>query len=100
MDAEDWLPWLAVALLASIALAVQALIQGASTRTRLRELTEKFWMLEHRLVRLDERLQAPPEPAGRPETAVAEFTPTEPAVEQPTTQAPEPPPIPEPIPEP
>src|SRR5580704_7992126 len=100
MDAEDWLPWLAVALLASIALAMQALIQGASTRTRLRELTEKFWMFEHRLVRLDERLQAPPEPAGRPDTAVAESTPPEPAVEQPTTQAPEPPPIPEPVPEP
>ncbi len=100
MDAEDWLPWLAVALLASIALAVQALIQGASTRTRLQELTDKFWMLEHRLVRLDERLQAPPEPAGRPDTAVAESTPPEPAVEQPTTQAPEPPPNPEPVPEP
>ena len=99
MDAEDWVPWLAVGLLASIALAVQALIQGASTRTKLRELTEKFWMLEHRLVRLDERLQtlaAPPAPAAE----IAPPAQPEPAVEQPSAQMPEPPPIAGPTPEP
>ena len=103
MDAEDWLPWLAVALLASIALAVQALIQGASTRTKLRELTEKFWMLEHRLVRLDERLQTVGVPPASPDTAVTDVVPPaepEPAVEQPPSQTAEPPPIPEPVPEP
>src|SRR5260221_39023 len=103
MDAEDWVPWLAVGLLASIALAVQALIQGASTRTKLRELTEKFWVLEHRLVRLEGRLHTPAPPPAPPDGADAKTAPPaqpEPAIEQPPAQPPEPPPIAEPTPEP
>src|SRR5215470_16027266 len=57
MDAEDWLPWLAVLAIVASGLAIKALSEARAARTRLQALTDKVWMLDHRLLRLDERLQ-------------------------------------------
>jgi uncharacterized membrane protein len=57
MDAEDWLPWLAVLAIIASGLAIKALSEARAARTRLQALTDKVWMLDHRLLRLDEQLQ-------------------------------------------
>src|SRR5207248_588302 len=105
---EIWLPWFAVGFLASIAVAVEALFRSRAARDGLRQLTEKVLLLEHRLLRLDERLQALAAPATPPDTATIEPAPPPPqpetAIEQPPSPTPEPQPaaesVPEPVPQP
>ena len=78
MDAEDWLPWLALGLLASFVVAIEAMFRSRRATEALRNLTEKVLLLEHRVLRLDERLQAAG-PAPTPEMPPAEVAPPQPA---------------------
>ena len=52
MDAEDWLPWLGIGLLASFAVAIEAMFRSRRTAEALRDLREKMNLLENRLLRL------------------------------------------------
>jgi uncharacterized membrane protein len=102
MDAEDWLPWLGIGLLASLIVAIETMFRSRRTAEALRDLKEKVFLLEHRLLRLDERLQPaggpmpapdmlPPEIAA-PESPEPIPEPQPPAVEP--AAVPEPPPVP------
>jgi uncharacterized membrane protein len=90
MDFEDVFPGFVIAglaVLAALALGLKAVVDAGRVRAQLAALTEKFWMMDHRLVRLTERIDqfgapgeaapvaepiAPivPEPAGVPGEAV------------------------------
>ena len=105
MDAEDWLPWLGIGLLASFAIAIKAMFRSRRTADALRDLREKINLLEDRLLRFDERLQAA-RPAPAPEMPRADIAapqaqehisePQQPAAEPPET--PEPPAASTPVP--
>src|SRR5271155_2575215 len=84
MDWDDAWPGFAIAVLAALALALKAVFDTARLRAQLAGLTERFGMLDHRLVRLTERLDAgarPPEtvPPIEPAAAVPAAIPVEPA---------------------
>ena len=98
MAAEILLPWLAVGFLASLGVSVEALIRGSEARRNLRALGDRFGMLEHRLARLADRVEAietvlaPPGAAGE-EIGMAPQTEPEPAPEaepEPSPEAPRP----------
>jgi uncharacterized membrane protein len=105
MDAEDWLPWLGIGLLASFAIAIEAMFRSRRTAEALRDLREKIYLLENRLLRFDEWLQAAG-PAPAPEMPRADIAapqaqepisePQQPAAEPP--EAPEPPAASTPVP--
>src|SRR5436190_7407917 len=102
MDAEDWLPWLGIGLLASFIVAIETMFRSRRTAEALRDLREKVFLLEHRLLRPDERLQTAG-PAPAPEMPPPEIVGPEPIAEpqQPTVEpaaAPEPPTPPTPTP--
>ncbi len=84
MDWDDVLPGFAIAVFAALALALalKAAFDARRVRTQIAGLTEKFWMLDHRLVRLAERIDrleaAPGEAAPIAEPAAPEVS--EPAV--------------------
>ena len=64
MDWDDWLIALAIILLSPFVLAIWALFANRALRRRVDELTEKFRMFDHRLIRLAEALAgAGPPPA-------------------------------------
>src|SRR6266851_3705755 len=68
MDWDDFLPF-ALAIVAAFALALKAVFDARRVRRQLAGLTEKFWMLDHRLVRLNEQMErvaAPPGEAAAP----------------------------------
>lgn len=72
MDAMSWIPWLALGLLASFSIAVEALFRSRAVRDGLRDLREKVSLLEGRLARLDELAQgAPPVADVRPANLAA-----------------------------
>ncbi len=56
MDWEDWFPVFVLAVLAALALGVKAAVNADRVRAQLAGLTEKFRTLDHRLVRLAERI--------------------------------------------
>src|SRR6266478_297493 len=63
MDFEDWFGPFVIAVLAALGLGLKAAFDAGRVRAQLAGLTEKFWMLDHRVVRLAERidqLEAPP----------------------------------------
>ena len=82
MDWDDFLPF-ALAIIAALALAVKAMFDARRVRLRLADLSEKFWMLDHRLVRFGERLDRL---APLPDAATANA----PAIGLTTASAPEP----------
>src|SRR5204863_198984 len=108
MDFEDWFGPFVIAILAALGLGVKAAFDAGRMRAQLAGLTEKFWMLDHRVVRLTERIDqwgAPPgeaapvaEPAApivpEPSADLAEagVAPTEPPAvpEEPPTVSEEP----------
>jgi uncharacterized membrane protein len=108
MDWDDWGVPFAMVLVAAFVMAFKAGRDARASRLQLADLTEKFWMLDHRLVRLAEQVgaasagealgapQAPPaEAAPLPEEHPAEEPPV--AAEPPIAVAPEagpPPPLP------
>jgi uncharacterized membrane protein len=73
MDWADVFPGFTIAVFAALALAVKAAFDARRVRTQIAGLTEKFWMLDHRLVRLAERIDrlgaAPGEAAPMAEPA-------------------------------
>jgi uncharacterized membrane protein len=74
MDWEDAFPVVAIALVAAFVMAAKAMRDARASRLQLADLTEKFWMLDHRLVRLAEQFAAAAQPgeAAAPEAAPAE----------------------------
>src|SRR3954447_24799605 len=89
MAAEDAFPFFLIGVVVTFILAVRALVVARSSRAQLAALTEKFYMFDHRLIRLGEQIallrgQAPDESA-----AVAE--PVAPAPSEAVTLAEEPP---------
>src|SRR5712691_6287035 len=54
MDWDDFFPF-ALAIVAALVLALKAVFDARRVRRQLAGLTEKFWMLDHRLVRLGEQ---------------------------------------------
>src|SRR5579872_3131801 len=82
MDWDDALPWFFVISLAPFVMAWSALVGNRRLRAQVAALTEKLGMLDHRVFRLDERLEggsAAPDAAGPPPTpTVAEPAPAEP----------------------
>src|SRR3954452_6011934 len=87
MDAEDWLPWLGIGLLASFIVAIETMFRSRRMAEALRDLREKVFLLEHRLLRLDERLQTAG-PAPAPEMPPAEISP--PRLPEPVPEPPQP----------
>jgi len=85
MNFEDVFPGFVIAglaLLAALALGLKAVVDAGRVRAQLAGLTEKFWMLDHRMVRLTERidqLRAPPGEAAPIAEPAAPMAP-EPAV--------------------
>jgi uncharacterized membrane protein len=78
MDWEDVIPGFTIAVLAALGLALKALVDAGRLRAQLAGLTAKFTVLDHRMVRLTERLdEAAPGPSEAP---VAEIEPATPAV--------------------
>src|ERR1051325_9744354 len=102
MDAEDWLPWLGIGLFASLIVGIETMFRSRRTAEALRDLSEKVFLLEHRLLRLDERLQPaggpmpapdiPPPEIAAPQSPEPISQPELPAVEP--AAAPQPPPVP------
>ena len=87
MDWDDALLWSLVVLIAPLALAVRSIVVDRRLKARIEALTDKVAMLDHRLFRVDERLQAlGAGPETQPEAAPVEAV--SPAVE--ATPAPEP----------
>src|SRR6266851_5095963 len=86
MDFEDVFPGFVIAglaLIAALALGLKAVVDAGRVRAQLAGLTEKFWMLDHRLVRLAERIDqlgAPPGAAAPPTAEPAAPMAPEPAV--------------------
>jgi uncharacterized membrane protein len=80
MDWDDVFPGFTIAVLAALALALKAVFDARRLRRQLAGLTEKFWMLDHRLVRLAERLD---EPAAVPSEAAPRIEPAVPVVTEP-----------------
>lgn len=99
MDWDDLFLWLVAAIVGSAAamigafgLALKAVIDGRAHRLRLEGLTDKVRLLDHRLLRMDERLQAfavAPPGETAPETA-APSAPSTPAEEPPAATLAEP----------
>ncbi|MGE5268229.1 MAG: DUF2339 domain-containing protein [Thiohalocapsa sp.] len=85
MDWDDFFPF-ALAIVAALGLAIKAMVDTRRLRLQLAELTEKFWMLDHRIVRLGEQLALPAPPAAA----------AEPPAMPPEPPLAEPPPAPEP----
>ena len=92
MDAEDWLPWLGIGLLATFAVAIEAMFRSRRTADALRDLREKMYLLENRLLRFDEWMQAagpaPAEQAARPRPIEAAAVPLTEPVAAPVVTAP------------
>lgn len=87
MDWDDALLWSLLVLIAPLALAVRSIVVDRRLRARIEALTDKVAMLDHRLFRVDERLQAlGAGPETQPEAAPVEAV--SPAAE--ATPAPEP----------
>lgn len=85
MDWVDAFPLVAIALVAAFLIAVKAMRDARASRLQLADLTEKFWMLDHRLVRLAEQVAAVrPGGAGAVEGAPQPA----PVVEEPVTGEP------------
>ena len=59
MDWDDWLIGLVIILIGPFVVAIWALVANRALRRRVDELTEKFHMFDHRLVRLAEAVGAP-----------------------------------------
>src|SRR5260370_42657904 len=76
MDWDDFFPF-ALAIVAAFVLALKAVFDAHRVRVQLTGLTEKFWMLDHRLVRLNEQMERVAAPPGEAVAPPAE--PTEPA---------------------
>src|SRR5229473_2667926 len=73
MDWDDFFPFI-LAIVAAFVLALKAVFDARRVRGQLAGLTEKFWMLDHRLVRLNEQMErvaAPPDEAAVPPAAAA-----------------------------
>jgi len=56
MDAEDTWPFFLIAAVVTFILALRALVVARSSRAQLAALTEKFYMFDHRLIRLGEQI--------------------------------------------
>jgi uncharacterized membrane protein len=73
MDWDDALPWFVIFLVAPVALAVRSIAVDRRLKARIDALTGKIGMLDHRLLRMDERLRALGErPGTEPQAAPAE----------------------------
>src|SRR5580704_5616460 len=73
MDWDDALPWFVIFLVAPVALAVRSIVVDRRLKARIDALTGKIGMLDHRLLRMDERLRALGErPGTEPQAAPAE----------------------------
>lgn len=72
MDWEDSFPFFLIAAIATFVLALRALLQARASRAELAALTEKFFMFDHRLVRLGEQIALLRGQAPSEEAAVAE----------------------------
>jgi len=79
MDWDDFIPF-ALMIVAALGLAIAALVAARQARRQAAALTEKFSMLDHRLVRLGEQIERLAPPAA--EAALAE-TPTGPVAAPP-----------------
>jgi uncharacterized membrane protein len=72
MDWDDALPWAFLFFIAPFVLAARSIVVGRRLRAQIETLTGKVAMLDHRIFRLDERLNglgegtAPPIPAVEP----------------------------------
>lgn len=99
MDWDDFFPF-ALAIVAAVVLAARAIFDSNRSRKQLDALSEKFWMLDHRLVRLGEQVErlssAQPPPEAPPAIDLA-AEPVAEAVEEPAAE-PEPVAPPEPAP--
>src|SRR5215204_351430 len=74
MDWDDSFPFFLIAVIATFVLALKALLDARSSRAQLAALTEKFFMFDHRLIRLGEQIavlrgQPPREPPAVAEPA-------------------------------
>jgi uncharacterized membrane protein len=73
MDWDDALPWFLIFLIAPFPMAVRSIVVDRRLKARIDALTDKMGMLDHRLFRMDERLQALGErPGTEAEAAPAE----------------------------
>src|SRR5258708_13687917 len=77
MDWDDFFPF-ALAIVAAFVLALKAVFDARRVRGQLAGLTEKFWMLDHRLVRLGEQMERVAAPPGEAAAPPAGPTPPEP----------------------
>src|SRR5258708_15635343 len=84
MDWDDFFPF-ALAIVAAFVLALKAVFDARRVRGQLAGLTEKFWMLDHRLVRLGEQMGPVGAPPGRAAAPPAE--PTQPGAAPPSRAA-------------
>src|SRR5260370_26948868 len=84
MDWDDFFPF-ALAIVAAFVLALKAVFDAGGVRGQLAGLTEKYWMLDHRLVRLNEQMERVAAPPG--EAAAPPAEPTEPAAAPPIEAA-------------
>src|SRR6266849_6501160 len=73
MDWDDFFPF-ALAIVAAFVLALKAVFDARRVRGQLAGLTEKFWMLDHRLVRLGEQMERVAAPPGEAVAPAAEPT--------------------------
>src|SRR5689334_7989751 len=95
MEFDDVFPLLVLALLAALILAAKAAFDARALRVQLAGLREKYWLLDHRLVRLAELQQPPaappiePTPAAEPAAVPPEPEPAI-AMEEPVDMAGEP----------
>jgi uncharacterized membrane protein len=95
MDWDDALPWFLIFLTGSVAMAIRSLVADHRLKAQVELLTGKVTMLDHRLFRFDERLNAL---AGGDEITPATEAPAAetPATAQDAPAAPVPPATPQP----
>ncbi|HET6195309.1 MAG TPA: DUF2339 domain-containing protein, partial [Acetobacteraceae bacterium] len=72
MDAEDAFPFFLIGVVLTFILALRALVVARSSRAQLAALTEKFYMFDHRLIRLGEQIALLRGPAPDQTAAAAE----------------------------
>jgi hypothetical protein len=93
VDWDDALPWLVLLTLAAIALALRSMVVQRRLRARIDALTDKLAMLDHRVFRINERLEAggqglAPSPDAPPAIEVTPEQMSEPVASEPSASEP------------
>ena len=88
MDWDDALPWSLLLTLGAIALALRSMVVQRRLRARIDALTDKLAMLDHRVFRINERLEAggqglAPSPDAPPAVEVTPEQTSEPVASEP-----------------